>query len=66
MKAWKITRAQDRLIAARSKLGDHVNPPDRIVCPAGMNSRTYENLIEKVERLEAFIARSIIAGLKPK
>ena len=66
MKTWKIVRAQDRLIAARSKLQDHVNPPDRIICPAGMRSRAYENLIDKVTRLETYIAEQIIDGLRPK
>lgn len=64
MKVWKINRAQDQVRLARQRLGDYSNPPSRIVCPAGMKSRTYESLVAKIERLEAYIARELIRGLK--
>ena len=66
MNTWRILRAQDRVNAARSRLNDFKNPPDKIICPAGLESRTYENLIDKIARIEACIAKHFIRGIRPK
>lgn len=60
-----FTRALDRLQRARARLGDQTSPVNRIPAPAGMRSRTYEGLIAKVERIEAYLRREILA-LKPR
>lgn len=63
MRVWRIVPALERINRDRARVGDFSNPPSRIVCPAGMKSRTFERLIARIEKQEALVEREFLRGL---